>query len=365
MKLRLACVTWFIVSAAPLGAADAEPLPKDLVEVWQKAKVSCGWMGTSRYEGTLSHQYDRSMLEAGSSIPCFDVGAAGDPQLLNKLPQPEQPFGIKIYFKKPGELEQLKRFKTLTRITMYGCPLGDDGAEILSEMPQLEELQLESCKLTADRLKTLTRLKNLRKLGLRATEIAEADLPTLKAFEKLEHLELGVNLELTDKAGPAIAELKSLKYLDLHLTRVVDEGLKSIAKMSHLRGLYIMNTKATGAGLKTLGALTELERFQMDGHSVNPETISAVLGMKKLRHLTLNIAHADKTAAGDAEFKTLGALKDLRELEVFGWQITDASLPVIRNFEKLAFLNLTYTNVKKTSAEQLQKEMPKCRIFLP
>jgi internalin A len=365
MIRRFAFIAWLAFAAAPTGAAEVEPLPKELVEVWQKSKVSCGWMGTSRYDGTLSHQYDRSMLEPGSSIPCFDVGAAGNPELLDKLPQPDRPFGIKIYFKKPGELEQLKRFKNLVRVTMYDGPLGDEGAKILSEMPQLEELQLYGCKLTADRLKTLTRLKNLEKLGLRATGIAEADLQALKAFEKLEHLELGVNLELTDKAGPAIAELKTLKYLDLHLTRVVDEGLKSIAKMSHLRGLYMMNTKATGAGLKTLGALTELERFQMDGHTVNPETISAVLGMKKLRYLTLNIAHADKTAAGDAEFKKLEVLKDLRELSVFGWQITDASLPVIRGFEKLEFLNLTYTNVKHASAQQLQKDMPKCRVFVP
>lgn len=365
MIRRFTCIAWLVLTAVPMNAAEDEPLPKDLVEVWQKDKVHCGWMGTSRYDGTLSHQYNRSLLEPGSSIPCFDADLAGNPELLNKLPQPKRPFGIKIYFKKPSELEQLKRFKTLTRITIYRCPLGDDGVKILSEMPQLEELQLNECKLTADRLKMLTRLKNLKKLGLRATSIAEADLPILKAFEKLEHLELGVNLELTDKAGPAIAELKTLKYLDLHLTRVWDEGLKSIAKMTHLRGLYIMNTKATGAGLKTLGALTELERFQMDGHGINPDTICAVLGMKKVRYLTLNIAHADKTAAGDAEFKKLESLKELRELSVFGWQITDASLPVIRGFEKLEFLELRDTNVKKSSAEQLQKERPKCRIFLP
>jgi len=365
MIRRVAAIFWLVLVGAPVAAADVDPLPKDLVEVWQKAKVHCGWMGTSRYDGTLSHQYDRSLLEPGSSIPCFDVGAAGNPELLSKLPEPDRPFGIKSYFKKPDELEQLKRFKTLTRITMYGCPLGDDGIKILSEMPQLEEPQLDGCKLTADRLKMLSRLKNLKKLGPRSTGIAEADLPTLKAFEKLEHLELGVNLELTDKAGPAIAELKSLKYLDLHLTRVLDEGLKSIAKMTHLRGLYIMNTKATGAGLKALGALTELERFQMDGHMVNPETISAVLGMKKLHILTLNFAHADKTAAGDDVFKKLAALKDLRDLSVFGWQITDASLPTIRSFEKLEFLELRETNVKKTSAEQSQKDLPKCRIFLP
>ena len=365
MNRRFVCIAWLLLASVPAAAADGDPLPKDIVEVWQKAKVHCGWMGTSRYEGILSHQYNRDLLEPESSIPCFDAGLAGNPELLDKLPQPDRPFGIKVYFKKPSELEQLKRFKSLTGITMYDGPLGDAGAKILSEMPQLEELQLYGCKLTADRLKLLTGLKNLKKLGLRATDIAEADLPKLQSFEKLEHLELGVNLQLTDKAGSAIAELKSLKYLDLHLTRVWDEGLKSIAAMSHLRGLYLMNTKATGAGLKTLGALTELVRFQIDGHSVNQETISAVLGMKKLRHLTLNIAHADKTAAGDAEFKKLGALKELRELEVFCWQITDASLPVIRGFEKLEFLELRYTNVKKESAEQLQKDLPKCRIFLP
>ena len=61
----------------------------------------------------------------------------------------------------------------------------------------------------------------------------------------------------------------------------------------------------------------------------------------------------------------LEVLKDLRELSVYGWQITDASLPVVRGFEKLEFLDLRSTNMKKASAEQLQKEMPKCRIFLP
>ncbi len=365
MIRRFACIAWFVFLAAPASAAEGDPLSKNVVEAWQKANVPCGWMGTSRDTGTLSHQHDHSLLEAGSAIPCFDAVLSDHPGMLNKLLEPLTSFGIKIYIKKPSELEQLKRFKTLTRITLYGAPLGDDGIKILSEMSQLEELQLDGCKLTADRLKMLTRLKNIKKLGLRSTEITEADLPILKAFEKLEHLELGVNLKLTDKAGPAIAELKKLKYLDLHLTKVEDEGLKSIAKMTHLRGLYIMNTKATGAGLKTLGALTELERFQIDGHGVNSETLPAVLGMKKLRYLTLNIAHADKTAAGDVEFKKLEALKDLQELSVFGWQITDASLPTIRGFEKLEFLELRYTNVKKSSADQLQKEMPKCRIFLP
>ena len=135
--------------------------------------------------------------------------------------------------------------------------------------------------------------------------------------------------------------------------------------MDHLRGLYLMNTRSTAKGFKALGALKDLERFQIDGHGVNSETITAVLGMKKLKYLTLNIAHSDKTSAGDAEFKVLGALKEIEELSVFGWQITDASLATIRNFEKLQFIELGYTNIKRASAEQLQKDLPKCRVFLP
>ena len=364
MMRRFACVLGLILAAAPAGAAEGDPLPKEIADAWKQAKISCGWMGTARSDGAMLHSYFTEQFEPGSFVPGFEVFLTEKPDLA-KLPQPEVPFGVRVYFTNAGDLEQLKRFKTLARISIYDCPLGDAGIKILAEMTQLEELRLTACKISPEGFKTLTKLKNLKRLGLRSTKITDAEIPLLKAFEKLEHLEIGENLEVTDKGAPALAELKTLKYLDIYLTRILDEGLKSIAKMTHLRGLHIVNTRATGAGLKSLGALRDLERFHMDGHGVNSETISAVLGMKKLRHLSLNIAHADKTAAGDAEFKKLEAHKDLRELSVFGWQITDASLPAIRAFEKLEFLDLRSTNVKLESAKQLQKDLPKCRIFLP
>ncbi len=365
MIRRFGAILWLGIFAAPVDAADAEPLPKLVVNAWAKQKLSATWMGTAKSTGALYLFFDRNGFEPGSYIPAFEGSLAGSPNLLDKVIPPLQLFGLSLYISKPGELEQLKQFKTLTRLSLHQAPLGEEGIQILSEMPQLEELRLSACKISPEGLKTLTKLKNLKRLGLRSSGITDAEIPTLKAFEKLEHLELGENLSVTDKGAPAIAELKTLKYLDIYLTRVLDEGLKSIAKMDHLRGLYMMNTKATGAGLKTLGALKDLERFHMDGYAVNAETIPAVLGMKKLRYLMLDIPHPDKTAAGDAEFKKLEAMKDLQQLSVFSWQITDASLPVIRGFEKLEFIELRYTNIKKASAEQLQKDRPKCRIVLP
>ena len=87
--------------------------------------------------------------------------------------------------------------------------------------------------------------------------------------------------------------------------------------------------------------------------------------MKNLQYLELSISHADKTAAGDAEFKKLENLKELKRLAPYGWQITDASLPTIRGFEKLEFLDLRQTGVNRASAEQLKTDRPKCNIFFP
>lgn len=343
-------------------------LPKPLAETWAKEKHGLGWVGKKRDNGTIDFRYVTEEFEPGSAIPAFDLMYPTRLERLAKLPHPSQPFGIKLYLEKSDGpiLAELKAFKHLTRIVTYGCPIDEDVLlKALAEMPQLEELQLNESKISNKGLEALARLKNLKKLGLRGTKITDAGIPALAAFEKLEHLELGVNLQITDKGAPAIAKLKSLRYLDLHLTRVLDEGMKSIATMDHLRGLYFMNTRSTAKGLKALGALKDLERFQIDGHAVNPDTVAAVVGMKKLKYLNLNIAHSDKTSAGDAEFKELGALKDIEELRVLGWQITDASLPVIRGFANLRFIDLTYTKIKRASAEQLQKELPRCRVFLP
>jgi hypothetical protein len=356
------------VFAAPAFAAEPETLPKELVEAWKKQKHHLGWMGLERNQGTLSHQFDQSLLEPDFLLPAFDLYFPIQQRVtLAGLPHPDRPFGIKLYANKGDGrlLRELKDFKHLTRLAMYECPMEEEELLAVADLSGLEELQLWGCKIGDQGLKTLAKLKNLKKLGLRGTQVTDAGIPTLAGFEKLEHLELGSNLSITDKGAADLPKLKSLKYLDIHLTRIEDEGMKSIAQMKGLRGIYIMNTRATAAGLKSLGALKDLERFQMDGYGVNAESIAAVLGMTKLRRLELSIAHPDKTAAGDELFQKLAALKNLEHLGVFGWQITDASLPTIRGFEKLEFLDLRYTKVKLTSAMELEKEMPKCRIFQP
>jgi Leucine-rich repeat (LRR) protein len=369
MRSWIAIVVMMAGIVAPTCRAqtDAEALPKTLVEAWKKQGHDFTWIGIRHSDGAIGHQYTKDGLMPNSALPSFSLSRKSKPELLAKLPQPTVPFGIEIYLaRSDGDLlPPLKEFKNLTRLYIGSSPLDEKELLAVAEITQLEELQFYECKISDDGLKELTKLKNLRKLGLRGSKITNAGLKHLKAFDKLEHLELGSNLGITDEGAPAIAELKTLKYLDIYLTWVKDEGMNSIAKMSHLRGLYVMNTKSTAKGLKALGALKDLERFQIDGHGVNTDTISAVLGMKKLKYLTLNIAHADKTAAGDAEFKQLAALKDIEELAVFGWQITDASLPVIRSFEKLRHIDLGYTSVKKESAKQLQKDLPKCNVFLP
>jgi len=55
MIRRFVCISWIFLLAVPAGAADGDPLPKDLVGAWQKANITTGWMGTARDNGTLFH----------------------------------------------------------------------------------------------------------------------------------------------------------------------------------------------------------------------------------------------------------------------------------------------------------------------
>lgn len=354
------------ISTLSFGA-EPKPFPKEIADVWTKQKHLLSWTGNSNNHGIISYYFDKSLLEENSYLPAFEVLPRLKPGDLKNLPAPAQPFGLKVYIDADNKhlIEELKTFKNLTRLSVSSSPIDEKELLRLAEISQLEELQLNGCKITNAGLKGFTKLKNLKKLGLRSTKITDEGISELKAFAKLEHLELGSNLEITDKSAPILAELKSLKFLDLHLTKITDEGLKTIAKMDQLTGLYLMNTKTTATGLKTLVPLKNLERFHMDGYAINSESISVVLGMKKLKHLGLDIPLPDKIAAGDAEFKKLEALPELQGLHVFGWQLTDESIPTIRSFKKLEFIELRNTNMKKASAEQLQKDLPKCRIFLP
>lgn len=353
-----------VLVAGPTFGADPEVLPKELVGAWEKQKHYPHWFGLNPDSGYLSQHFANALFEPGTVLPGFSLETGFDTDKLRALPPPDQPFGVEVHLRKgDGKLlAGLKDLKQLRWLDISGSKAEEDDLAGVAELTHLEVLRLSETQLGDTGLKTVGKLKDLRKLGLKTTRVTDAGLPALKGCDKLEHLELGFT-SITDKGAAPLTELKALKYLDVCFTKMGDEGAKTIATMGHLRGLS-WNTRLTPAGLKALGRLKDLERLHLDGEVVTAESVAAVAKMTHLTHLRLLVGFADKTP-GDDVFRKLEGLKDLRDLCVYGWQITDASLPTLRGFEKLEVLDLKRTNIKRASAEQLQKDLPKCRITLP
>jgi hypothetical protein len=68
----------------------------------------------------------------------------------------------------------------------YGRPL----LQLLSRLPNLEQLQLAGCRVTDDDLRLLTGCDNLRGIGLNDTDITDAGVRILSQLPRLDYMEL-------------------------------------------------------------------------------------------------------------------------------------------------------------------------------
>ncbi len=349
-------------------AAEPKPFSKALLEVWDKQKCFPVWSGNSYDEGLINYQQFKGTLETEDLLPALNVPSKLKPGDLKNLPAPDQPFGLCFFFvdnENKHLLEEAKTFKNLKRVAVHNGNVDEKEIIILADLTDLEELQLFGTKISDTGLKALTKIKNLKRLGLNNTKITDEGIATLKAFDNLERLDIGYNPQLTDKCLPALVEMKSLKYLDLHYTKITDEGLKTLAKMDFLTGLHLVSTKTTATGLKHLATLKNLERLQVDGQTVDKDSFPVVLGLKKLKYLGMNVSDSEYVSLGDADFKKLEVLTDLQRLAVYQWKITEESLPTIKGFKKLEYVELGRTQIKPASLDQLRKDFPKWRIYPP
>jgi hypothetical protein len=73
-----------------------------------------------------------------------------------------------------------------------------------------------------------------------------------------------LNLNQTRVADlKGLAELRQLRVVGLHQTRVTDAGLKELAGLKRLRSLDLDGTDVTDAGLKELAGLKQLHRVSL------------------------------------------------------------------------------------------------------
>ena len=111
-------------------------------------------------------------------------------------------------------------------------------------------------------LVSLAELKSLKAVNLDDTQVSDAGLAHLVELKSLEGVSLN-NTHVSDTGLAHLAELKSLTGLCLQDTQVSDAGLPHLAELKSLESLDLNHTKISDPGIQQLK--TSLPNCQITG----------------------------------------------------------------------------------------------------
>jgi Leucine-rich repeat (LRR) protein len=127
--------------------------------------------------------------------------------------------------------------------------------------------------------------------------------------------------------------LRRLRYLDLRLTHIGDDGAVQLRGLTSLETLNLFRTQVGDRGLAYLKRLTKLQTLLIGG-----------------------------TKVSDAGLANLKSMKELKKLSLFQTQVTDAGIPHLKVLTKLEQLLISGTQISEAGARELAKALPGLRF---
>ena len=150
------------------------------------------------------------------------------------------------------------------------------------------------------------------KIDLHGTQLSDSDLYFLRTERK---------------------HLTQLRYLDLRLTHIGDEGVRNIRGLKSLQTLNLFRTNLGDQGLAYLKDLRQLRVLLIGGTRVTDT------GLVHLRRFT-----------------------QLQKLSLFQTQVSDAGIPNLKRLASLEQLLITGSKITDTGVQELQKALPKLKF---
>ncbi len=342
---------------------------------------------------------------------------------------------------RPEELHHLWGLPRLRTLGLFATHLADDGLRHLRGLGQLRKLDLSRTEITDKGLPHLQPLKNLEELNLDYNRITDDGLPHLEALSRLKSLYIADKFiapvlpyslitkaaaERLEKAIPGlefwgaidfdlasfrqkitdvrnskaaklalqdlevlhleeIADLESLKTLDLsdtivdddalqHLrkltnleelvlseTWVTDSGLAHLAELCTLRRLDLSGTRVTDAGLKYLSNLRNVESLNLDNCPIRGAGLTHLASCKRLSELRLTSVDASKWPSSHNHkgvtkqgLQALSTFDRLQNLSFSGTEITDHDLAVLASLKNLQSVDVQGTKIQGPGLRHLQ-----------
>jgi Leucine-rich repeat (LRR) protein len=241
-------------------------------------------------------------------------------------------------------LEPLGQLRNVTELDCsFAEYLTEDAFAHIRGWKKLEKLNLRGTQVTSKVFDHLAQLTALRWLDLSHTRIEDEGFEQLTSLPGLEHLAIGAN-RLTGSSLLILRQLPSLVSLDVGGIQRVDSGLwglpltnENLARLAELKSLRSLNLNgATLADrgidrpghpdaerkdlrdLSPLAALTNLEKLDLSRLPVSAESLQPLIRLPKLAGLRLGMT----PRIDDSAVPFLLSLTPLKTLYLAGSQIT-------------------------------------------
>jgi Leucine-rich repeat (LRR) protein len=221
-------------------------------------------------------------------------------------------------------LAYLTDLTKLQHLNLYHCEITDAGLVHLRTMEDLETLNIARTGVTGPGLSHLGRMSRLRKLFTPTNSAGLTHIGRLYALQELCAYQ-------TRKPIPGdglahLANLKSLRILQLGDNLCSDAGLATLSGLSGLTQLGIGGERVTDAGMNHLAKLRGLQELTVHKSRVTGDGLALLLDLPGLTSLDLQ----GSTGVGDSGVEPLSRLTCLRILGLTGTTVSDDGMTVIR-----------------------------------
>jgi len=232
-------------------------------------------------------------------------------------------------------MKDILEFTALSRIVIKNSPkVTADGVGQLSKVKLLQTVELAGPMLTDDAVKALATVKGITELTLSDGVMTDEGIKELAGLTKLQTLVLSKNKKVLGTSVPALAAVKSLKYLTISDCTIGDAaGWSGLKGNSNLATLSLPQAGVTDEGLKEIGKLTQLKSLSLNSSPIT-----------------------------DAGLEELKGLRSLERLSLTGTKITEKAVPTLSQFKRLEFLTINEKQFGNAGVEALKKALPKCDV---
>ncbi|TWT29624.1 leucine-rich repeat domain-containing protein [Blastopirellula retiformator] len=240
----------------------------------------------------------------------------------------------------------------------------DRIVDLASKLEALKILDVNHSKcITEKSAKSIGQMRQLESLRISFSSLTGTALRHLKWLRRLRLLE-AQDVSSLSLGAPYLADIKSLRVLDISGTDFNDAAIEHLQKNVQLEELIANCTKVTGSGFSFFPSECALSDISIRGCPLTRFGLDSIVSLSRLRHLSFSSSedssNVDLLGVQWPELETLDfseisisneILKELSQIETLTWlriddtNLANVDLSVLNRLRNLRDLGLSSTGV--------------------